>query len=300
MTNPPLKIRIGVSDSEPDLRHALELKHKLSLYQVEGEIKYISHVNDIGKAHIASEFGMVMNPLTSALLNDDIDVVIYPLHETSIVQTEALKLCALSERADTSSQLLIRHDAFSPASDLRLKEKAVIGTQTSLEALQLKSLCPSALTCIVGQNTSHNLNMLQDGAIDALLISQVELHDSDQLLPDLHMVSLHPKELIPKPGQGVHCYQTHIENLRTRKIMKLVHNPDVAEETNIERKVLRLLGEIKSTSLGVYCKKDNNGNFHAVAVLANFPSEEIKKVSLSQSTSYQLAENIYQLLTNEL
>jgi len=81
--------------------------------------------------------------------------------------------------------------------------------------------------------------------------------------------------------------------LDTRRILKKIHHTEVAEVTNIERKVLKLYDGGCHLPLGVYCEKDVNNNFHVWAAKADTWDGKLKRVQVSSSTTFELAEQVF-------
>ena len=52
--------------------------------------------------------------------------------------------------------------------------------------------------------------------------------------------------------------------------------------------------------LGVYCEQDTMGNYHVWAAKADTWDSPLKRVRLSSSTSYELAEQVLAALKDEV
>ena len=77
-----------------------------------------------------------------------------------------------------------------------------------------------------------------------------------------------------------------------------IHNTLVADCTNVERTVLKLMGGNRQAAIGVFCECDANGFYHVYASLSSHFDEEMKNIAISQSTSFMLAEKVYENLIN--
>ena len=86
------------------------------------------------------------------------------------------------------------------------------------------------------------------------------------------------------------AYQVRQTDKNLRRQLQNIHHSAVADCTNVERKVLRLLEGGCQMPLGVYCEKDPIGNYHVWAALADSWSSPLKRVRLSSSTHFELAD----------
>jgi len=118
-------------------------------------------------------------------------------------------------------------------------------------------------------------------------------------MDDVEVIRLHPREFVPAPAQAVLAYQCRIDDIRVRKLLMKIHNQDVAELTNVERKVLNMMDGGCHLPLGVYCRKDEMGYYHAEAFYKPSENEKGKRVSLSLSTTSGMAQKIYDQLIKE-
>jgi len=115
-------------------------------------------------------------------------------------------------------------------------------------------------------------------------------------LSDFEVVKLNPREFPPAPAQGVLAYQTRIADKRVRRILKELHDPHVALCTNVERKILQLIGGGCHAPLGAYCERDKLGNYHVWAARAATWNKPVRFAKHSSSTHHQLAETIVKSL----
>ena len=111
---------------------------------------------------------------------------------------------------------------------------------------------------------------------------------------DLTSIKLHPREFVPAPAQGVLAYQTRRDDINMRKIIAQISKREVAQRTNVERKVLQMMDGGCHLPLGVYCETDSNGYYHVYA--AKGTDQGLKRVNESSSTYVGLAESIYDQL----
>ena len=113
---------------------------------------------------------------------------------------------------------------------------------------------------------------------------------------------MRPKLLFRLRGfrQGVLAYQCNEENVDLRRIIQKIHHPEVSACTNVERKVLQMMDGGCHLPLGVHCSKDNAGNYHCHAAFASDGDATLIRVSLSQSTTYEMANKIYSMIKEKI
>jgi hydroxymethylbilane synthase len=85
-------------------------------------------------------------------------------------------------------------------------------------------------------------------------------------------------------------------DIQTRKILMGIHQSEVSDVTNVERKVLNLMNGGCQMPLGVYCYKDKFGNYHVHAAYSTSFDLPITRVSISSATHFQLAEKVVEKL----
>jgi hydroxymethylbilane synthase len=104
------------------------------------------------------------------------------------------------------------------------------------------------------------------------------------------VIKFDPKEFIPAPAQGVLAFQVRESDKELRRQLRALHKQEVADCTNVERRVLKLLDGGCHLPLGAYCTKDHEGNYHLWAAYAETATAPLKQIRLSSSTRFELAE----------
>ncbi|MBP7184413.1 MAG: hydroxymethylbilane synthase [Saprospiraceae bacterium] len=294
------KIKIGTRGSELALWQAHYLQQQLSDIGHESELIIIKTKGDQIQ-HLSFDKlegkGFFTKELEDALLADEVDVAVHSMKDVPTNSPEGLVIAGVSYREDPSEYLLIRKECFDENQVLKLKQNAIVGTSSSRRKSQMLDIRNDVTFVDIRGNVPTRINKLRTGVCDALLLASAGINRLKVDISDLEVLALAPEEFVPAPAQGVLAYQCKEANIEIRKIIKQIHHPEVAQCTNVERKVLNLLNGGCQMPLGVFCKFDANNNFHVWASKANAWNEEIKKVRLSSSTSYQLAEQIVELLS---
>ena len=288
-----MDIRIGIIDEQLPRLRAQFVQQQLEIKGIQSSIHVISSANDSQpdkRAQIAE--------VEQALINERIDLAVHPIRDLDTKSPEGLCITALSERNDPSDWLIVRRDK-SEKKLFRLADQALVGTSTERRKAQLRHYRPDLRIQDIQGDVSERLIQLANGDFDAILIAAAGLLRIDFDLSDFEVVKFNPREFVPSPGQGVLAYQTRVSDLEVRRALKDLHHQDVARRTNVERRVLQLLGGGYNLPLGVYCEKDSIGNFHVWATLAKEENEPVQQIRCSQSTTDKLAERVFDLLNGE-
>jgi hydroxymethylbilane synthase len=294
-------IRIGTRGSELALWQAHFLQAELKNNGFESELKIIKTKGDQIQ-HLSFDKiegkGFFTKELEDALLNNEVDLAVHSMKDMPTSQPEGLCLAGVSYREDPSDTLLILKSKVDASQDFKLALGAKVGTSSARRKSQILDFRPDVKCDDIRGNVPTRINKLREGIFDAILLAKAGLNRLNLDLSDLEVVNLHPKEFIPAPAQGVLAYQCRLDDFKTRKIVAALHHGEVSACTNVERQVLKLLGGGCHMPVGVYCEKDNNGNYHAFAAFSTAFGNPLKRSQLSYSTHEGLAEEIFQLIKN--
>ena len=236
--------------------------------------------------------GFFTKEIEEALLAGTIDLAVHSMKDLPTESPEGLVITAVSYRENPADWLLIHPDAVDEGQILKFKKNAIVGTSSARRKSQIKDIRSDVEIKDIRGNVPTRIEKLRNGDFDAILLAAAGIQRLELDLSDLKVIELHPKEFIPAPAQGVLAFQTRTTDKDTRRILKKIHRSDVAEVTNVERKVLNLFDGGCHLPLGVYCEKDETGNFHVWAAKANNWDEQVKRVRLSSSTKFELAEQV--------
>jgi hydroxymethylbilane synthase len=297
------KIRIATRGSELALWQARHLTTELANLGYEAELKIIVTKGDAIQ-HLSFDKiegkGFFTKEVEDALIAGEADVAVHSMKDLPTASPDGLILGALSYREDPRDCLLVRTEAIDETQVLKLKPNAIVGTSSARRKAQILHLRADVTTKDIRGNVPTRINKLREGQFDAILLAKAGLERLALDTNDLLSIPLHHREFVPAPAQGVLAYQCKADDIKMRKILAKIHHADVADCTNVERKVLEMMDGGCHLPLGVYCEKDKMGNYHAFAAMANNLDEPLTKVQLSQSTSAQLAENLFSLIKSKL
>jgi hydroxymethylbilane synthase len=290
-------LKIGTTDSKIDLWQAAFTQTALSLVGVASELilfKTPSGTEHGPEAHAYADNALLNKEIHDALLHGAVDLAVHSMENLPAEQPEGLCITAVSQRQNPADLLLIRKEAYAANKLLRLVEGAVIGATSQRRITQLRAFRPDVQWKELAGDAPALLEKLRNGACDAIFWSAAMLERLSPDLSDLEVFELPAREFVPAPGQGVQAWQTNRSDTATRLILKQLHHPDVSACTNIERRVLQLLGTDFKEALGVYCERDAVGNYHAFAACEI--DGQLIKTRLSSSTSFGMAEKLVEQL----
>ena len=299
MENTKPFIKIGSRGSKLALWQAHYLQGLLNDKGIDSEVTIIKTQGDkiqhLGFDKLEGK-GFFTKELEDALTAGDIDMAVHSMKDMPTESPVGLCLTALSYRDDPADTLIVNKDKVDMTADFRLVENAVVGSSSARRKSQMLSLRPDVTMKDIRGNVPTRIDKLRNGDFDAILLAQAGLNRLGLQLDDLEVIRLHPREFVPAPAQAVLAYQCRVDDIRIRRLLKQIHNQDVAELTNVERKVLNMMDGGCHLPLGVYCRRDDMGYYHAEAYYSPTEDGNGKKISLSLSTTNDMAQKIYDQL----
>ncbi len=293
----PRTLKIGTRGSQLALWQAEFTRAELARVGVESELVIIKTQGDLVQ-HLSFDKlegkGFFTKEIEDALLRGDVDLAVHSMKDLPTSAPEGLVTTAVSYRDNPADWLLIRHEAVVPGKIFRLKEGAVVGSSAARRKAQLLDFRPDVEVRDLRGNVPTRLEKLRQGEYDAIFLAAAGVSRLGLDLSGLELVELNPREFVPAPAQGVLAWQTHRDDVPTRRILQKIHHPEVSALTNVERRVLQLLEGGCQLPLGVHCQRDASGNYHASA--ACLLDGRMRRVNLSQTTSIGMAEKIVGML----
>ena len=294
------KIRIGTRGSKLALWQAHYTQDQLKANGIDSELVIIKTKGDQIQ-HLSFDKiegkGFFTKEIEDSLLRGDIDMAVHSMKDMPTSQPDGLVLSAVSYRENPADWLFVRKDKMVADQLFKLPEGAIVGTSSARRKAQMLDFRPDIQLKDIRGNVPTRLNKLRDGDFDAILLAAAGITRLELDTSDLEVIQFNPKEFVPAPAQGVLCWQTKADDLSTRRILQKLHQSEVARVTNVERKVLKLLDGGCHMPLGAYCELDQEGNFHVWAAKADTWDGHVKRVKLSSSTHFELAERVVAAIT---
>lgn len=294
-------IRIGTRGSKLALWQAEFTRAELQKVGIESELGIIKTTGD-QLQHLSFDKiegkGFFTKEIEEALLRGEVDMAVHSMKDLPTTQPPGLAITAVSYRENPADWLLVRQTAMQEGQLFKLKKNPVIGTSSARRKAQMLDFRPDAQLEDIRGNVPTRVEKLRNGDFDAILLAAAGLSRLEMDLSDLHIVKFNPKEFVPAPAQGVLAFQTLKDDLEIRHLLKKIHHPEVSAVTNVERRVLQLLEGGCHLPLGVYCERDGQGNYHVWAAVAPRWDAPVRRVRVSSSTSFKLAEEVIGELGN--
>ncbi len=294
-------MKIGTRGSRLALWQAHFVQAELRKHGIESELEIIKtqgdRVQHLGFDKLEGK-GFFTKEIEDALLAGQIDCAVHSLKDLPTNQPEGLVLAALSYRASVEDVILVHQDRVVKGKPFQLGDGATIGTSSNRRKAILHDLHSGLIPVDIRGNVPTRMQKAVTGELDAVVLAAAGLERLEMDFTGLAVIRPSPREFVPAPGQGVMAVQTREEDIEMRKKLSLLHHPVVGECTNVERSVLNLMQGGCSMPLGVYCEKDQLGNFHVWAAYAPSASDPLVRVQVSQSTRAGLPDRVVEdLLT---
>jgi hydroxymethylbilane synthase len=252
------KIIIGSRGSELALWQANHIKDRLSqagfncsitIIKTQGDkIQHLSFDKLEGKGFFTKE-------LEEALLAGTIDLAVHSHKDLPTTSPKKLCIAAVSEREDPSEILLISKSAVDEKQAWNLKKNAQVGTSSARRKTQLFAYRNDLKISDLRGNVPTRIQKLRDGQYDAIMLAAAGVERLQINLDEFIVEKLDPKVFVPAPAQGVLALQTRENDVELIEALQVIHQKEVANKINVERKVLNLFDGGCQLPLGVYCEK---------------------------------------------
>ena len=230
--------------------------------------------------------------LMNALLSAEINICPMALKDMPTTMPEGTTLGALSAR-DNARKCIVLSRAVAEKSDISTLKGLKIAICNAINQAQLTALFPEVDAQIHDLQPLEGIEAMRNGTYDGGIMTTVTIKVLEMREEEWWIRPLNPREFVPEAGQGVACLLVATDDIPTRRLLKTVHNPDVALVTNVERSLKKMFDD---TDIVAYCERDRMGNYHFNA--AALVNGTLRKVRLSQSTTIGLAENARAALLN--
>jgi hydroxymethylbilane synthase len=212
------------------VRHHHDLQVELSVIKTSGD-RFI----DRPIARIGGK-GVFTKEIEEALLANHIDIAVHSMKDLPTELAPGLTIAAVPEREDARDVLVTRnHCALG-----ELPAGARIGTGSLRRRAQLLYRRKDLHVTPIRGNVDTRLKKLDSAEVDALIMAAAGLkrigreERIDEYLPDAICVSA--------VAQGALAIETREEDVDTRELLRLLHDPKTFAEVSAERALLARLG----------------------------------------------------------
>ncbi len=236
--------------------------------------------------------------LLNALGAGEIAVAPLPLWQLPTLLPKNIVITALSARDVPSLCLIVPHENVQDTQMLSLPNQARVAFLSEICRLQFQEFRPDIKTKTLEMSPEIILSLLIKGDFDACVMPTIDAQILDVSDNDFRIIRFNPKELIPETGLGVTAFLTAEDDIQTRRLLQAIDKNDnlvpykpVSTVTNVERRLKQLF---KDMPIAAYCERDRASNYHFLAAVV--VEGVLRKVRLSQSTNFELAERCYEKL----
>lgn len=287
------EVRIGTRGSKLALWQANYLQAELAKIGLSASINIIKtkgdKIQDLSFDKIEGK-GFFTKEIEDALLREEVDLAVHSMKDLPTTSPEGLVITAVSYREDPTDWLIIRKEVSATNKLLQLGAGAVVGTSSARRKAQLLHFRSDLVLKDIRGNVPTRIDKLRQGQFDAIILAGAGITRLELDLSEFEVIKFDPKEFIPAPAQGVLAFQVRENDKELRRQLRALHKQEVADCTNVERRVLKLLDGGCHLPLGAYCTKDHEGNYHLWAAYAETATAPLKQIRLSSSTRFELAE----------
>lgn len=270
-TSPFSALKIGIAKHDTQLAFTAFIEQKLKL-----------------GIHARVEVFETQEDAFKAVSEGKIDVFACHLNAAPLDLPLGLVITAVSERLDTNNCFVTLNENGLVFGENKTPKILVL---SDINRAQMQYLHPHFEVIKTEMSPNETIKAVRSGAFDAVVLSQTELSVTALKMDKWQIQMLNMREFVPIAGQSVACFITAVDDLPTRRLLKEAHHPSVSAVTNIERTIQKMLNQHE---VSAYCERDRMGNYHLWA--AALVNNDFKKIRLSQSTTFGMAENAVQQL----
>jgi hydroxymethylbilane synthase len=288
------KLIIGTRGSDLALWQANFVKDKLAGIGIEANLKIIKTQGDsilnLRLDKIEGK-GFFTKELEEELLKGSIDLAVHSHKDLPTQNPPGLTIAAVSDREDPAELLLILKDCVNIHQKLSVKFGGTVGTSSNRRKAQLLALRSDLEIEDLRGNVPTRIQKLRNEDYDAIMLAKAGVERLGIDLSEFYVEELEPIEFIPAPAQGVLAIQIREEDTELFGALQGIHNPAVAEEISVERKVLNLFEGGCHMPLGCYCRKEDD-KFQVWTSKADDGESFPDRVYLESESTAGLAERI--------
>jgi len=292
------KIIIGSRGSKLAITQTKYVAEQIGKYdnEIEIEIKIIKTTGDklMVALHKAPERGLFVKEIEEALLNKDIDLAVHSMKDIPSESSDDLAIFAVPMREDPSDAIVPRK-GINIDSINDILPNSIFATSSLRRISLISKLSDEFKVVDIRGNIDTRLKKLDDGLCDYLIMAKAALR---RLKIERHCLTLDPFDFVPAVGQGALAIQGRKEDLDNfAGIIKFLNDFDTKRSTDIERRVLELIGGGCQIPFGCYVHPINNKIFKVAAFINKY--DNIKQVLFeidSNKNKNEVADEIYKKL----
>lgn len=234
-------------------------------------------------------FGAFVRELDAAVKCGKADVSVNSMKDMPIDIPEELFIAAVLPRASTD-------DVSLPVPLDKLPVGAKVGTSSIRRAAQLRAFRPDLQILPLRGNVRTRLSKLDSGSYDAIILAKAGM---DRLGETRPMFPLPRDKFITAPAQGAIAVVCRKDDEETIRLVSSINDEKTWIETDVERRIMRLLGAGCSSPVGIRAElNDNEVKIDAVYFVDESKSNEYHGVVSADADDAEL-EKISKILKGE-
>jgi len=215
--------------------------------------------------------------LSTALLEEKIDVAVHSLKDIPTAESEGLTLGAILQREDPRDVLIAKQDLNS------LPESTVIGTGSLRRRAQLMALSPQLKFQEIRGNVHTRIKKVLSGTCEATLLAQAGLNRLEHLSAEPPSITMDDKVFVypfsietmtPAVAQGAIAIECRSDDKRVLEIVNTLDHRPSRNAVEVERAMLRRLGGGCQVPFAAHA--DTKGLLHLVIADENGYCQRLK------------------------
>jgi hypothetical protein len=195
-----------------------------------------------------------------------------PLSACPLQLPDSWRITALSARHPAGLYLTMPNSLREPSAPLGLPEGAEVDADP-LAAAYLHSLVPSVR---ITSGAAARVGRWPDEAAP--------------LQADRHEQMLHPREFPPAAGSGIWAWITHPDALPLRRVLKILHHPETARISNVERELARRFHQAGIDLAGIHAETDQQGLIRLWMAWSDPRDGRLQRTGISSATHLGLED----------
>lgn len=194
--------------------------------------------------------GIFVREIEEALLRGEIDLAVHSMKDLPGEVAPGLVVAAVPVREDPRDAWISR-DGTTPET---IAPGARVGSTSLRRAAQLRRLRPDLKVEPFRGNIDTRLRKVAEGVVDAIMLAVAGLNRAG--LRDRITTILEPERMIPAAGQGALAIETRLDDRRTGRCLREIHDAAASAETAAERRLIALLSGSCNAPIGAHAAFD--------------------------------------------
>ncbi len=212
------------------------------------DLVIIRTLGDVTSGPLASmpQPGVFVSALRTALLDDEVDLVVHSMKDLPSEPTDGICLAAVPPRVDP-------HDALVSAGNLRLLDLPVsarVGTSSPRRAARLRATRPDLVLSDLRGNVDSRIAKVRTGALDATILAVAGLSRLGRLAEVAEVIDM--AVMLPAPAQGALAIECRTSDGEVTSLLAELDDPATRLTTAAERAVLSRVSATCASAVGAH------------------------------------------------